>query len=365
MPLPSATRAPSVHRCPFGVLPDGTPVDRWTLDAGTGVRAEVLDLGGILHRLEVPDPDGRTASVVLGHPDPAGYAADTAYLGALIGRYANRIAHGGFRLDGRVHRVPAADRGHALHGGPDGFHRRHWRATARPGPDAAALRLDLDSPHGDMGFPGRLRVTAVYTLDRHGTLRLDWTARADRPTPVNLTQHAYFRLSGPGGGSVLAHRLAVDADAYLPVDPTAVPLPGPPAPTAGTPFDLREPHPIGERLALPHPQLRAAGGYDHCWVLTSPPAPGALRRAARLDDPAGGRRMEVWTTEPGLQVYTGNGLDGRPHPRHAGICLETQHFPDSPNRPDYPDTVLHPGTVRRSTTEFRFPHLPAPPEDPA
>ncbi|RKE23018.1 aldose epimerase family protein [Streptomyces sp. TLI_171] len=350
MPLPSVTRSP------FGTLADGTPVARWTLDAGTGVRAEVLDLGGILHRLDVPDPDGRSASVVLGHAALDGYTADTAYLGALIGRYANRIAHGRFRLDGRTHRVPATDRGHALHGGPGGFHRRRWQATAAPGRDAAALRLDLRSPHGDMGFPGELHVTAVYTLDRRGTLRLDWTARTDRPTPVNLTHHAYFNLSGPGSGGVHAHRLTVDADAYLPVDPAAIPL-GAPAPTAGTPFDLRTPRPLGERLDHPHPQLRRSGGYDHCYVLAPPPAPGALRRAARLHDPGSRRELEVWTTEPGLQVYTGNGLDGRPHPRHAGLCLETQHFPDSPNRPGYPDTVLRPGAPRRSTTEFRFPHL--------
>ncbi|MFD7729463.1 aldose epimerase family protein [Kitasatospora phosalacinea] len=353
MPLPTVNRSPSVARSPFGTLPDGTPVARWTLDSGTGVRAEVLERGGILHRLRVPDPDGRPADVVLGHDTLDGYTADTAYHGALVGRYANRIARGRFDLDGRTHRVPATDRGHALHGGPDGFHRRQWRATARAAPDRAELRLDLHSPDGDMGFPGALHVTARYTLDRHGTLRLDWTARTDQPTPVNLTQHAYFNLAGPGG-TVHDHRLAVDADAYLPVDADAIPL-GAPAPTAGTPFDLSTPHPLRERLAHPHPQLRRAGGYDHCFVLTAPPAPGALRRAARLHGPDDRRRMEVWTTEPGLQVYTGNALDGDPHPRHGGLCLETQHFPDSPNRPDYPDTVLRPGTTRRSTTEYRFP----------
>ncbi|GAA4835842.1 aldose epimerase family protein [Kitasatospora terrestris] len=353
MPLPSVTRSP------FGTLPDGTPVARWTLDAGTGVRAEVLELGGVLHRLDVPDPEGRTATVVLGHDSLDGYTADTAYLGALIGRYANRIAHGRFELDGTAHRVPANDRGHALHGGPDGFHRRTWRATAASGRTGAALRLDLHSPDGDMGFPGALHVTAVYTLERSGTLRLDWTARTDRPTPVNLTHHAYFNLAGPDRTDVLDHRLAVDADAYLPVDAAAIPL-GAPVPTVGTPFDLRVPQRLGERLAHPDPQLRRAGGYDHCFVLAPPPAPGALRRAARLRDPASRRRMEVWTTEPGLQVYTGNGLDGAPHPRHAGVCLEAQHFPDAPNRPGYPDTVLRPGPPRRSTTEFRFPHLTAP-----
>ncbi|RAG81431.1 galactose-1-epimerase [Streptacidiphilus pinicola] len=357
MPQPRLTRAP------FGTLPDGAPVARWTLDSGSGVRAEVLEYGGVLHRLEVPDRSGRAETVVLGLADLAAYRADTAYLGALVGRYANRLAHGRFTLDGRTHQVPVNDRGHALHGGPDGFHRRLWRAVPLPGP-TAGLRLSLRSRDGDMGFPGTLDVTADYTLDRHGTLRLELTARTDRATPVNLTYHAYFHLGldGGGRGDVLAHRLAVDADAYLPVDAEAIPL-GVPAPTAGTPFDFRTPHELGERIDEVHPQLVAAGGYDHCFVL--PPARvGVLRRAARLHEPGSGRRMEVWTTEPGLQVYTGNALDGslrgpdgKRHERHAALCLETQQFPDAPNRPDFPDPVLRPGAVRRSTTEFRFPHL--------
>ncbi|SEL17377.1 aldose epimerase family protein [Streptacidiphilus jiangxiensis] len=363
MPQPRLTRAP------FGALPDGTTVARWTLDSGTGVRAEVLEYGGVLHRLEVPDLSGRADSVVLGLADLAAYRADSAYLGALVGRYANRIAHGQFTLDGRAHQVPVNDRGHALHGGPDGFNRRVWRATPRPGPYAAALRLDLRSPDGDMGFPGTLDVTAVYTLDRHGTLRLELTSRTDRATPVNLTHHAYFHLGGPGRGDVLAHRLAVDADTYLPVNAEAIPL-GEFATIAGTAFDFRSPRPVGECLDADDPQLLAAGGYDHCFVLTPPPAPGALRRAARLHEPRSGRRLEVWTTEPGLQVYSGNALDGslrgpdgKRHERHAALCLETQQFPDAPNRPWYPDPVLRPGTSRRSTTEFRFPHLSAPRAD--
>jgi aldose 1-epimerase len=355
---------PFLTRTRFGTLPGGARVARWILDSGAGVRAEVLEYGGILHRLEVPDPAGRPGTVVLGLADLAAYRADTAYLGALVGRYANRLAHGRFTLDGVTHQVPVNDRGHALHGGPDGFHRRLWRATPEPGPHAA-LRLDLRSPDGDMGFPGTLDVTARYRLDRHGTLRLDLTARTDRATPVSLTHHAYFHLGGPAGGDVLGHRLAVDADAYLPVDPDAIPL-GAPAATAGTPFELREPQTLGERTDQDDPQLAAAGGYDHCFVLDPPSETGALRRAARLHDPRGGRRLEVWTTEPGLQVYTGNSLDGslrgpdgKRIERHAGICLETQQFPDAPNRPDYPDPVLRPGAVRHSATEFRFPHLPA------
>ncbi|MFC5908847.1 aldose epimerase family protein [Streptacidiphilus monticola] len=362
--MPTASH-PSLTRAPFGRTPDSIPVELWTLDSGTGLRAQVLSYGGILHRLEVPDRDGRPDTVVLGLPTAEDYAAQGAYLGALVGRYANRIAGGAFRLDGRTHRIPAQDRGHALHGGPDGFHRRHW--SVRPGPvtaDAAGLLLRLRSPDGDMGFPGTLDVQAGYTLRQDGVLAVEFTARCDRPTVVNLTHHAYFNLGGPHCPDVLGHRLQVEADGFLPVTADAIPLPGAPAPVDGTPFDLRKPGVLGELLAAPDPQLHAAGGYDHCWTLrpAEPDAPGGLRRAAVLAEPGTGRTMEVWTSEPGLQVYTGNALDGslagpdgRAYGRHAGLCLETQHFPDAPNRPDYPTTELRPGQLLRSRTEFRFP----------
>ena len=354
-----------LSRSPFGTAPGGRQVHRWTLDSGSGVRAEVLTFGGVLHRLRVPDPAGRADDIVLGLPAVEDYAAAGAYFGALVGRYANRIAHGRFTLDGQVHRIPVNDRGHALHGGPDGFHRRVW--DSGPGDDdgaeAASLRLELHSPDGDMGFPGALDVTVGYRLDRSGTLSVDFEARTDRPTVVNLTNHSYFNLAGAGRGDVLRHTLAVNAAAYLPVTAEAIPL-GPPAPTAGTPFDFARPHPIGDRIADEDGQLTDAGGYDHCWVLAPADRPGALRPAARLADPGSGRRMDVWTTEPGIQVYTGNALDGsfsgaddKPHERHAAVCLETQHFPDSPNRREYPGTVLRPGGRFHSRTEFRFPHL--------
>ncbi|WP_037909207.1 aldose epimerase family protein [Actinacidiphila yeochonensis] len=348
---------------PFGTAPDGRPVRRWRLDSAAGVSAEVLSYGGTLHRLRVPDPSGAVGDVVLSLHGLDGYTAEQPYLGALVGRYANRVAQGRFTLDGRAHQVPAADRGHALHGGPDGFNRRVWEAApdAANGPDLAALRLELHSPDGDMGFPGALDATVVYSLDRHGTLAVDYRARTDRPTVVNLTNHAYFNLAGRG--DILGHTLALDADSYLPVDAEAIPS-GPPEATAGGPFDFREPRPIGGRIAEDHRQLADAGGYDHCFVLT--PGPAGLRRAARLADPGSGRAMEVWTTEPGIQVYTGNSLDGsltgpaaEPYGRYAAVCLETQHFPDAPNHPEYPSTVLRPGEEFRSRTEFRFPHLAA------
>jgi aldose 1-epimerase len=364
---------PSLASAPFGTAPSGAPVDRWTLDSGSGVRAEVLTYGGILHQLWVPDSSGVAGCVVLNLPSVADYAAHSPYFGALVGRYANRIDSGRFTLDGRSYQIPVNDRGHALHGGPDGFDRRIW--AARPGnsagstgpepgpaPDrtAVAVELSLHSPDGDMGFPGALDVTVTYTLHSSGTLAVDYTARTERPTVVSLTNHTYFNLAGAGIGTVLGHTLALDADHYLPVTASGVPL-GPVVATSGTPFDFAEPHPLGDRIADDETQLHDAGGYDHCWILTPPAVPGELRRAARLAHPESGRRLEVWTTEPGIQMYTGNALDGslageaaKPYERHGAVCLETQHFPDSPNRPAYPTTALRPGASYTSRTEFRF-----------
>ncbi|MFF1956917.1 aldose epimerase family protein [Streptomyces sp. NPDC058220] len=355
--------SPTAHSKPFGTAPGRAEVDVWTLDSGSGVRAEILTYGGILHRLLVPDTTGATASVVRSLASLDGYTGKNPYFGALIGRYANRIAHGRFTLDGAAHHIPANDRGHALHGGPDGFHTKVWEATDHSTDGAAALRLTLHSPDGDMGFPGALDVTVTYTLDTEGTLALDYTATTDRPTVVNLTNHAYFDLTDEG--DILGHTLQVDADTYLPVDGDGIPQ-SPAVDVRDTPFDLTVPHTLGDRIGLPDEQLRTAGGFDHCWVLRDlePGRAGDLRRAARLTAPGETRVMEVWTTEPGIQVYTANQLDGsltdpagRPHERHGAICLETQHLPDSPNRPGHPSTVLRPGEVARSRTELRFPHL--------
>ncbi|MFJ1594181.1 aldose epimerase family protein [Kitasatospora albolonga] len=353
---------PTVHRTPFGRAHGRSEVGLWTLDSGTGVRAEILDHGGVLHSLTVPDTDGVPGPVVRSLPSLDDYTdKDNPYFGAIVGRYANRIAHGRFTLDGTTHHIPANDRGHALHGGPDGFHTRIWRATGDRTGSAAVLRLTLHSPDGDMGFPGALDVTATYTLDTAGTLALEYTAVTDRPTVVSLTHHAYLNL---GADDILGHTLQVDADHYLPVDADSIPE-GPLAPVTGTPFDLTTPQPVGERLALPHPQLALAQGFDHCWVLRGPAA-GSLRRAALLTAPDGRRTLELRTTEPGLQVYTAKHLDGaftdstgRRHGRHGSLCLETQHLPDSPNRPDHPRTALRPGETLRSRTEWRFPHLGA------
>ncbi|MFJ1755373.1 aldose epimerase family protein [Kitasatospora sp. NPDC088134] len=343
-------------------LPDGRWITRWTFGAPGGVTAEVLSLGARLEALHAPDRDGRRANLVLGAGRVAELLGPAAYFGATVGRCANRIAGGRLPLDGTVHRLATQDTGHTLHGGPDGFATRLWDGEPVRADDRVGVRLRLHSPDGDQGFPGALDAEVGYLLDAEGELTIDYRATADAPTVVNLTNHAYFNLAGEGSGSVLDHLLRVDAAGYLPVDPELIPL-GPVAPVTGTPFDLRTPRLLGPAIADPHPQLAlAGGGYDHAWVLDG--TGGELRTAAVLEHPASGRRLECRTTEPGLQVYTGNlfdgsvtGRSGRPYRAHAGIALETQHHPDSPNRPDhpcYPSTVLRPGEEYRSTTVHRF-----------
>ncbi|MGY1608697.1 aldose epimerase family protein [Geodermatophilus sp. SYSU D00700] len=342
---------------PFGTTPDGTAVERWTLTAGA-VTARVLTYGGVVQTLEVPDPDGGVANVVLGHPDLAGYLdADDPYLGALVGRYGNRIAGGRFTLDGATHQVPANDGPNTLHGGPVGFSDRVWTATDVGDGEVAALRLHLVSADGDQGFPGTLTATVTYTLDPAARLTVHYEATTDAPTVVNLTQHTYWNLAGEGAGDVYDHLLQLDAGRFTPVDRTQIPT-GELAPVEGTPFDFREPTPIGARIREADEQLLRGQGYDHNWVLDREDD-GALRRAAVLHDPRSGRTLTVRTTEPGIQFYSGNLLDGtlvgtggRVYRQGDGVALETQHFPDSPNRPDFPSTELRSGEVYVSTTEF-------------
>ncbi len=278
------------------------------------------------------------------------YTGKNPFFGALIGRFANRIAHGRFTLDGTAYRVPATDRGHALHGGPDGFHTRVWQAEGEATDTAATLRLTLHSPDGDMGFPGALDVAVTYTLDRAGTLALDYTATTDRPTVVNLTNHAYFDLTGQG--DILGHTLQVDADSYLPVDEDGIPE-GPATAVHATPFDLTAPHGIKERLALPDEQLRRAGGFDHCWILHEPGTPAGLRRAARLTAPGAERVMEVWTTEPGIQVYTATSWTALwPLPAAGGtnVTAPSAWRPSTcPTRPTGPATPA-PSCVRTTSS---------------
>ncbi|MFC5661681.1 aldose epimerase family protein [Kitasatospora misakiensis] len=338
-------------------LPDGRPVTRWTIGSPRGVTAEVLSLGARLQALYAPDRDGRWENVVLGCDGVEEMLGEAAYLGATVGRYANRIADGTVPVDGTTHRVATQETGHTLHGGPDGFATRLWEgAPVREG-RRVGVALRLRSPTGDQGFPGELSVEVTYLLDPAGELWIGYRATTDAPTVVNFTNHAYFNLAGEGSGTVLDHTLRVDAPGYLPVDGELIPT-GPVEPVTGTPFDLREAAVLGERVVDGHPQIAGAGGgFDHNWVLDG----HGFRRVAVLSHPAGGRSVECFTTEPGIQVYTGNHFDGsltgrsgRPYRKYAGVALETQHFPDSPNRPEYPSTVLRPGEQFRSMTVYRF-----------
>ncbi|MET9933737.1 MULTISPECIES: aldose epimerase family protein [unclassified Streptomyces] len=335
--------------------PDPYAGQRWTFGFPGGLMAEVHTRGARLHGLWVPDRAGSPADIVLAPRDPARTATTARYFGATVGRYANRIAHGRFSLDAKPYQLTTQEDGHCLHGGTDGFDTRLWEAESVHTPERTGVLLRLRSPDGDQGFPGNLDVTVSCLIGRDGELAFTYTAAADAATPVNLTNHAYFNLEGEGAGDILDHELAVHASHYTPVDDDLIPQGGH-HPVSGTAFDLRRPLRIADALARPG----ADDGYDHNFVL-SPRGDEAPRPAAVLYAPATGRRMEVLTTEPGLQVYTAGQFDGTvlgksgtPYGTGAGIALETQHFPDSPNRPGDPSSVLRPGEEYRSRTVLRF-----------
>ncbi|MFJ3652221.1 aldose epimerase family protein [Streptomyces nigra] len=318
----------------FGTLSDGTEVHRWTLERA-GVRVRVLSYGGIVQSLEVPDRDGRTADVVLGFADLDGYVTHPGpYLGALIGRYANRIAGGRFPLDGVTYALDPNTPPNSLHGGARGFDKRVWDVA----PVEHGLRLTRVSPHGEEGFPGRLGVTATYTLEDGGALRFVYEAVTDAPTVVNLTNHSYFNLAGAGSGDAGGHELRLDASRFTPVDADLIPT-GVLEDVTGTRFDFRQARKVGS-------------GYDHNFALDKGVTKDA-REVAELYDPSSGRVLTVSTTEPGLQLYTADQIE-EPFSPGDGVALETQHFPDSPNRPDFPSTVLRPGEVYRSETVYAF-----------
>ncbi|HET7230892.1 MAG TPA: aldose epimerase family protein [Longimicrobium sp.] len=349
---------PIVSRSPFGRLPGGEQVELFELHSTAGVVVRVSGYGGIIQSLLVPDRHGNVDDVVLGFDRLEQYVGDQGFFGALIGRYANRIRGGRFRLDGRDYTLPANDHGNHLHGGPGGFHKVCWHVKPFSHEDGVVgLRLTRVSPHGEQGYPGRLDAEVTYTLDSN-ELAVDYVARTDRPTPVCLTQHTYFNLAADPSIDVLEHRLELGAARFTPVDDTLIPT-GELASVEGTPFDFRAATPIGERIGADHPQLALSAGYDHNFVLDG--HGGAPVRAARVHEPGSGRVLEVWTTEPGLQFYSGNYLDGsvrgkggRRYGHHAGFCLEPQHFPDSPNRPDFPPCILRPGERYHSRTVYRF-----------
>ncbi|RYF76108.1 MAG: galactose mutarotase [Comamonadaceae bacterium] len=346
----------------FGSLADGRVVRQYTLDNGRGLTLSAINLGGIVTSLRAPDRHGIAGNIVLGFASLVDYETRNPHFGTIVGRHANRIARGAFMLDGERVQVAVNDGEHSLHGGPLGFGKVWWDITEAPptGEGDVAIDLRLVSAHGDQGYPGEMAVRVRYTLTPQDEWRIDYEAQCDRATVVNLTHHDYFNLCGQG--SVLAHRLTIGGGRYCPVDPGLIPEGI--APVEGTPFDFRSPMPIGSRIREGHAQLLRARGYDHNWVLDGAEDGanvGALRFAARLEDPVSGRAMEVHTTEPGLQFYSGNFLDGtllgasgQALRQGDALCLETQHFPDSPNHPDFPSTVLRPGDTWRSTTVHRF-----------
>ncbi|MGH3658568.1 MAG: aldose epimerase family protein [Micromonosporaceae bacterium] len=340
----------------FGSTPDGG-VQRWTLDNGAGLRVRILTYGGIVQSVETPDSAGQDGNVVLGFADLADYVASSPYFGSIVGRYANRLARGRIVIGDQLYKLARNQGNNSLHGGTRGFDGYVWEATPVPG-EHPAVRLRRTSPDGEEGYPGTLRVAVTYAVTPRNELRIDYHATTDATTVVNLTNHSYFNLAGEGSGTVLGHELWCNADRFTPIDADLIPT-GEVLPVAGTPLDFTTPTPIGPRIRDRHPQLRAARGYDHNFVIDRD-GPG-LTPVARVVDPDSGRVLEVASTEPGVQFYSGNFLDGsllgtggRAYRQGDGFCLETQHFPDSPNQPSFPSTTLRPGEEFSSTTVYRF-----------
>ncbi|HYW32249.1 MAG TPA: aldose epimerase family protein [Gemmatimonas sp.] len=343
----------------FGTHPTGADVHAYLLQNEHGMRVRVLGYGGIVQSLHVPDRDGAPADVVLGFDTLEEYLANPFYFGALIGRNGNRIAGGRFTIDAREYRLTQNDGAHHLHGGGKGLHQALWSVEPFENSDGHGVVLSWVSPAGDDGYPGTLNVRVTYTLSRNNRFAIAYEATTDAPTIVNLTQHSYFNLSGARGSSVLDHDLQIDASLYTPVNDTLIPL-GVHATVAGTPFDFQRARTVGDRIHDADEQLRVGGGYDHNWVLNERTTDMASR-AARLVHAPSGRSLELFTTEPGLQVYAGGtftpGLSGKcgmEYPRFGGIALETQHFPDAPNQPGFPSTVLRPGETYTSRTAWQF-----------
>lgn len=347
----------------FGKTSDGREAHLFTLRNDRGASVDLTDFGATVVRLLVPDRHGQLGDVVLGFDNVEGYARIPGpYFGATIGRSGNRIGGARFTLDGRTY-VLAANNTPAgmpcnLHGGPEGFDKVLWRVEAQTAGAEPTLRLSYRSRDGEQGFPGNLDATVTFTLRADNSLRIDYVATTDKPTPVNLTNHSYFNLSGEGARTILAHVLTLNASRYTPVSAGLIPT-GDLASVKETPFDFTAPHTIGDRIERANEQLRFAGGYDHNFVLDG--KPGQLSLAATVLEPQSGRELEVLTTEPGVQFYSGNFLDGsllgkngHAYEKRSGFCLETQHFPDSPNQPSFPSTILRPGETYRSTTEYRF-----------
>lgn len=344
-----------VVREPFGKTPEGEPVHIFTLTNKTGMEVRAINYGGIITHLRVPDRRGTLADVVLGFDTLEPYVKGHPFFGAIVGRYGNRIGRAQFTLNGQTYRLAANDGPNHLHGGIRGFDKMVWTAE----PLANGVAFTRTSPDGEEGYPGTLTIRVAYTLTDGNMLTVEYQATTDKATPINLTQHSYFNLAGHDAGDVLGHEVWIGADRFTPVDSTLIPT-GELASVQGTPFDFRKPTAIGARIDQPSEQIKFGRGYDHNWVLNRQPG-DTLQRAARVIEPRSGRTLDVSTTEPGVQFYTGNFLDGTVtgkggaiYRHRGGFCLETQHFPDSPNKPQFPSTILEPGGTYRTRTAFTF-----------
>jgi aldose 1-epimerase len=349
-------KGPVVTSVRFGTMADGTTVDAYTLKNAAGMEVTAIAYGGIITSLKVPDRNGTVGDVVLGFDHLEGYLKGHPFFGAIVGRYGNRIGGATFTLDGQTYTLAKNNGPNHLHGGVKGFDKVLWKMAAIAGQNA--IELTRTSPDGEEGYPGNLAVKVTYTLTDRNELIVDYEATTDKATPVNLTQHSYFNLAGEGSGDILGHELTINADRYTPVDATLIPT-GEIASVEGTPFDFRQSTAIGARINADHPQLKAGGGYDHNWVLNR--SGEGLQLAARVVEPKSGRTLEVRTLEPGVQFYAGNFLDGsitgkggHVYGHRTGFCLETQHYPDSPNKPNFPSTILQPGQQYKTRTVFTF-----------
>ncbi len=354
----SATQ-PSIESDPFGETPEKTPIDVYTLRNSNGLELRAITYGGIVLSLKVPDTEGSMADVVLGYHTLSDYVESSPYFGAIVGRYGNRIANGSFELDGQTYALAVNNGPNHLHGGIVGFDKVVWDAEPLEMKGAVGLRLSYTSKDGEEGYPGTLQTVVTYLLTNEDEFVVEYEATTDKATHVNLTQHSYFNLAGEGSGDIMGHEVMINALHFTPVDSTLIPT-GELRSVEGTPFDLRDPVAIGTRIDENNEQLNIGGGFDHNFVLA--PSGDSLVLAARIFEPVTGRVMEVLTSEPGVQFYTGNflggsplpGKAGKPYGRRTGFCLETQHFPDSPNNPHFPSTILRPGETYQTRTVYRF-----------
>jgi aldose 1-epimerase len=352
----AAKATPGITSKPYGKTSSGTPLTLYTLTNSHGVEASITNYGAIIVSLKTPDKTGKMGDVVLGFDSVEPYLGTHPNFGVVVGRYGNRIGKAKFSIDGKEYTLAKNNGENSLHGGPQGFGKQVWTAKEVKRSDGPAVELTYVSKDGEEGFPGTLTSTVVYTLTNANELKIEYKATTDKTTVVNLTNHSYFNLAG--GGDILNHQLMLAADRFTPVDAGLIPT-GELKPVEGTPFDFRKPTAIGARINAADEQIKMGGGYDHNWVLNG--NAGTLRLAARVTEPTTGRWMEVSTTEPGVQFYTGNFLDGtikgkggQTYAKRAGLCLETQHFPDSPNKPAFPTTLLKPGATYQTTTVYKF-----------